>query len=725
MSVIGINVIETDGSAAPAIAAAPTSVTGVVLRSRRGPTGQAVRVSSFRQFAQRFGAHDTAYTGAYGVDGFFANGGREAWIVRVAGTGAQAARVTLLDRVGNGTLRVGAGYRGTEEGGTWGNDLYVDVRDNPEFTTALTVSRSGHQPARLQGSAWAGSTVDLTPTNPGDPPRKLRLTIDGPQNFDVTFDSSAVPVLSAATPADVAAAINAVGGSKLVASPSAGGLLIVTRKKAAAASVQAATGFDDPTRTLLGLNVATASGAAGPAGPYDSVQVTSFSGFEVGDWVRLDDGISSDWVQITQLEAQATGGGGTNYVVHFTAPAASAQNEYRTQDGATLSTTEFDLVVRMHDPTDPAPVPVETWEKLSMSSAASRYAPNLVNDQYSGSAYVVVADQNAGSFAGSDAPALGTGFRLGLSTPSTATLTRQAGANGGTPTTQDFTGALGAFDTVAVQLLIVPEAMQDAMLSAVTRAALDYCAARGDCMFVGHTPPQRDESGAKSFGQTFRSAKAYGALYWPWLTVTDPVGSGPNPTRSVPPSGSVAGIYARTDVTRGIWKAPAGDQALVRGALDVETSITDEDHTDLVKNGSVNGIRPIKGVGIVLDASRTLSTDTRWLYVNVRLLFNFVKASMRDGLRWVKQEPNREALWGMIKYGSVTPFLLRLYQAGAFGPGTPSDVFTVVCGPENNPPDQIDLGNLTVEIYFYPSRPAETILIVIGQQESGATASEG
>jgi phage tail sheath protein FI len=186
----------------------------------------------------------------------------------------------------------------------------------------------------------------------------------------------------------------------------------------------------------------------------------------------------------------------------------------------------------------------------------------------------------------------------------------------------------------------------------------------------------------------------------------------------------VAGVYARIDQLRGVWKAPAGDEALVRGVLDVESTITDADHDDLVRNGSVNGIRRITGVGIAIDASRTLSTDTRWLYVNVRLLFNYVKASLRDGLRWVRQEPNREALWGMVKYGTVTPFLQRLFQAGAFGPGTPAEVFTVVCGPENNPPDQIMLGNLTIEVYFYPARPAETILIIVGQQEGGATAAE-
>jgi phage tail sheath protein FI len=723
MSNVGINVIETDGSASPAIAGAPTSVAGVLLRSQRGPTGTAVRVSSFRQFAQRFGAHDRRFTGAYAMEGLFGNGGREAHVARVIGSGSATARVTLLDRGGNGTLRVGAGYRGAEEPGEWGNQLYLDVRDNPEFSTALAADRAGATPARLQGNAFAASTVNLTVPS-GNPARRVRIAVDGSQNLDVTLDASAVPVLAAATPEDVATAINRVAGARAVAQAAQGGLRLVSRTKGAASSIEAAAGVDDPTRTLLGLNLPAAAGAAAPAGTYDEVQLESLAGFAVGDWMRLDDGITSDWLQITALEERQTGGGQTELFARFAQPVAADQREYRRADGATASTVEFDLLVSRQEPADPAPLPVEVWEKLSMAPTARRYAPTVVNDEFSGSGYVVLTDQNPASSTGRDAPALGTGVRLGLATPATSALVRQAGADGGDPTPANFTAAMARLDTTPVQLLLAPELMADAVLQAVTRAALDYCSARGDCTFIGHTPPKRDQAGAKTFGQRFRSAKVYGALYWPWITVTDPIGAGTAPTLSIPPSGHVAGIFARTDQLRGVWKAPAGDQALVRGALDVESSVTDEDHTDLVKNGSINGIRPIQGVGIALDASRTLSTDTRWLYVNVRLLFNYVKSSLREGLRWAKQEPNREPLWGMIKFGSVTPFLLRLYQAGAFGPGTPDEVFTVICGRENNPPDQIALGNLQVEVYFYPSRPAETILIVVGQQESGATAAE-
>jgi phage tail sheath protein FI len=201
----------------------------------------------------------------------------------------------------------------------------------------------------------------------------------------------------------------------------------------------------------------------------------------------------------------------------------------------------------------------------------------------------------------------------------------------------------------------------------------------------------------------------------------DPLGG----RRWIPPTGHILGVYARTERQRGIWKAPAGNAARLNGALDVQQHITDTDHTDLVKNASVNAVRFISGQGIVIDSSRTLSTNTLWLYVNVRLLFNFVKTSLKSGLRWAVQERNTPELWNKIKYNSVTPFLMGLWRRGAFGPGAPEEVFTVKVDAENNPPERIQQGILTVEVYFYPSRPAETIILTIGQQEGGASAGEG
>ncbi len=274
------------------------------------------------------------------------------------------------------------------------------------------------------------------------------------------------------------------------------------------------------------------------------------------------------------------------------------------------------------------------------------------------------------------------------------------------------------FNPYPIELLACPESSA----YEVVEQALTYCSNRGDCMFVGHVPDygQQPLAAAKVYGQKLQQDKAYGALYLPYIQVADPLGT----LVWIPPTGHVLGVYARTDQQRGIWKAPAGDAALVNNALDVRATLNDTDHTDLVKNGSVNAIRPITGAGIVIDSSRTLSTNTLWLYVNVRLLFNYVKTSLKLGLRWVVQEPNSSDLWNKIKVLSVTPFLMGLWRRGAFGPGAPADVFTVKVDADNNPPANIQQGILNVEVYFYPSRPAETIIITVGQQEGAASASE-
>jgi phage tail sheath protein FI len=164
--------------------------------------------------------------------------------------------------------------------------------------------------------------------------------------------------------------------------------------------------------------------------------------------------------------------------------------------------------------------------------------------------------------------------------------------------------------------------------------------------------------------------------------------------------------------------------ALVRGARATEAAFTDDQHTGLVQEGLVNGIRPTPGAGIVIAASRTLSTDTRWWFVNVRLLFNFVKSSLRTSLRFVRQEPHSEELRRMVRFNVVTPFLLGLWRRGAFGSDAAEFVFSVKCDAENNPPNEVDLGNFRLEVYFYPVKPAETVVIVVGQQPSGGFASE-
>jgi len=370
----------------------------------------------------------------------------------------------------------------------------------------------------------------------------------------------------------------------------------------------------------------------------------------------------------------------------------------------------YDLFVRL-DGRD-----VERWEQLNIAAAPGTPGRNpalFINDEVLGSRYITVeipdgAGANPDATDGADDADV-DGFVL------------LADGGDDTVSAADMPGLLAAaferFDTFDIQLLCCPESTNAAVVS----GALTYCANRGDCMFIGHTPAGSDQEAAKTYGKGFQGEKVYGAIYFPQIRVNDPLGT----QRWVPPVGHVAGVFARTERERGIWKAPAGNAAKVNGALDIDQQITDVDHTDLVKNGSVNAIRFISGQGIIVDSSRTLSTSPLWLYVNVRLLFNFVKSSLKSGLRYVVQEPNDDRLWNKVKFNSIRPFLLGLWRRGAFGPGAPDDVFTIKIDEENNPPENIQQGIFTAEVFFYPSHPAETVIITVGQQEGGASASEG
>ena len=256
-------------------------------------------------------------------------------------------------------------------------------------------------------------------------------------------------------------------------------------------------------------------------------------------------------------------------------------------------------------------------------------------------------------------------------------------------------------------------------------AALAYCEQRGDAMFVGTAPPDLDPDGIKTYAAPFRARQGL-------RRAVRPVDPDREPARHdrddrgcvVPPVGHVLGVYARIADARGVWKAPAGDERRCELALGVEFDMTDADHTDLVKNGSVNGIRAIPGSGIVIDSSRTLSTDTRWLFVNVRRLFNFVKSLAARRPAVGRAGAARRGAAPTVRFNVVTPFLLGLWTQGAFGTDPPEQVFTVKCDASNNPPADVNQGRFKLEVFFYPVKPAETIIIIVGQQDSGATASE-
>jgi phage tail sheath protein FI len=215
------------------------------------------------------------------------------------------------------------------------------------------------------------------------------------------------------------------------------------------------------------------------------------------------------------------------------------------------------------------------------------------------------------------------------------------------------------------------------------------------------------------------SDQGYAAFYYPWFSVADPLGSGK--LVNVPPSGHVAGIYARTDVKRGVHKAPANE--LVAGAQRLVREVTPEEQAELNTAG-VNCIRSFQRSGIRVWGARTVAgADSEWKYVNVRRLFNFVEESIALGTNWTVFEPNDPTLWKSIRR-DVSAFLLRLWRDGALMGRTPQEAFFVQCDEQTNTQESIDAGQVIACIGLAPVKPAEFIIFRIGQHAGGAEVEE-
>ncbi len=289
------------------------------------------------------------------------------------------------------------------------------------------------------------------------------------------------------------------------------------------------------------------------------------------------------------------------------------------------------------------------------------------------------------------------------------------------------TGINGLAIADDVTMIVVPDLItaatkEDGQLDlglwkAVQTALIAHCELHSNRMAVLDAPPGMTPQQVKEW----RSDEAqydspFAALYYPWITVDNPGGSNGDATVLMPPSGHVAGVWARTDESRGVWKAPANDT--IRGVLDVERPITQNEQSVLNPIG-INCIRPFGTRGIRIWGARTLSSDSDWQYLNVRRLFNMVEATIMDGTQWAVFEPNDVTLWEGVSR-TLTGFLHGLWQSGALFGQSASQAFYVKCDAETNPPDSIDQGKLVVEVGLAPVKPAEFVIFRISQTKQSA-----
>jgi uncharacterized protein len=248
---------------------------------------------------------------------------------------------------------------------------------------------------------------------------------------------------------------------------------------------------------------------------------------------------------------------------------------------------------------------------------------------------------------------------------------------------------------------------------AIQDALLTHCETRKD-RFAILDSPETMTGGVDKLVRP-RDSK-YGAYYFPWIQVYDPERG----NVYVPPSGHVAGVYARTDNERGVHKAPANE--IVRGALGLKYNVS-KGEQDILNPKGVNCIRLMQGGGIRIWGARTLSSDPSWRYINVRRLFIMVETSIERATQWVVFEPNDHRLWKRVTR-TISSFLTLVWRNGALMGETPEKAFFVKCDEETNPPEVIDVGQLIVEIGLAPVKPAEFVIFRIGQMPAGGGVEE-
>lgn len=357
----------------------------------------------------------------------------------------------------------------------------------------------------------------------------------------------------------------------------------------------------------------------------------------------------------------------------------------------------------------------ETFENVSMAKKHPRNVVEVINQQ---SQIIEILEQSTVGPLAERVPEFGSSIIHSGFVPTDNSLPLQSSHFVGS--THDRTGIEGMEVAEDVSMICAPDLMsayQNGLIDedgvkAVQRAMIDHCERNQNRIAILDPLPDLNPQQVKRWREhTTNFDSSYAAMYYPWMKINGPEGK----PILIPPSGLVAGIYARTDVERGVHKAPANE--VVRGAMDPAIQITKSEQ-DILNPIGVNCIRSFAGMGLRVWGARTLASDARWRYVSVRRLFNYVEKSVEQGTQWAVFEPNDDDLWAKLRR-DITAFLTIVWRSGALFGKTVDEAFYVKCDAELNPPEVRDLGMVYVEIGIAPVKPAEFVILRFGQFAGG------
>lgn len=652
------------------IAGSPTSVALFVGPTKSGIDNRPIRLLSFADFQRAFGGLSQTSSLSYSVLHFFGNGGGEVIVLRVPASGARAAGTAFRrdDGASNLSLTVTALSSGAASGEIFveldpfglGSQPYTGTHDKKRFNLIVSDRLTGRV-ERFSNLTTAADSARFAPTVVNDEAtgsKLVKLILTG-------------TAISAEAP-------QATGTVYEIGTPPAAGTFARAQKLKVNVEFRDAVGAVDAGAAVSLEVPAFAQDEAKPATPLElCTRLTA----ALNAALRAHD-VSARMMEGLSIEGSVVEGG--KFLRFRIAPVGVTVTASRRADGrvtlerpgaGTSLLTTYALTERVSNP--------------SRFQLGQAYA----NSQVMGT-----------PVAGSD------------------------GDSSGQPSSPDFKAAVMAladrdpfFNILCLPDAVRPQAAdplvpQHANLDSIYEEAARICERKFAFLLIDPPPAVQDLGAAeawKTTGIKFRSRHA--AAYFPNIRVDDPLE--PGAIRSHPPSGALAGLYARTDGQSGVWQAPAGTEAVLTGAYGPSVVLSDDQHGILNPLG-LNVIRKFPVYGTVSFGARTIdgadAMGSEWKYIPVRRTASYILRSLSEGLRWAVHKPNGEVLWSQLRV-NTTSFMQGLFRQGAFKGVSAREAYFVACDASTTTPEDIDAGVVNIVIGFAPLKPAEFVVISLRQ----------
>jgi phage tail sheath protein FI len=708
-----------------------TSVAAFVGPAQMGPLNQPTLLTSVKQFNTIFGSYiETPYRcyAAHAINGFFNEGGQQCYFVRV-GNGKQAW-LNLLD---SANLDVTVTQSTTLSAAEASGSTTISVTSATGFAVGGTITiAQGATTENATITAVSGTTITLGAGLANAYPSGTTVEVVVIPAQNTTLVATALqegnPITATTVKVDPAsiAQTTTVPGTTLSAASTTNTVTVASVANFQPGDVVTiATGATTENATIAGINTTAKvftfaanlansypSGSivsmVGLAAAATSIRVVSVSGFQPGSYVQFSTGsgpatnFSYDVVRVV------------NPVTNVLTITNGLTLAYPAGTTVNIASMEFKLTVKS------ANAGTEVFSNLAMDPRHSQYYANIVDSQAITLAPPPQPDTTPPP----------------LNLPSALAAASLAGGAADNLNTLPATAYQAGVDTLKkydVDLLCVPDAVttwptanshfQPTDTQSIQAYMVAHCEQMQDRFAI------LDASEATASAATFtpvlnqraglNSENGYAGLYFPWIGIQSPFGSG---TIFVPPSGHTAGVYANNDNTYDVAHAPANEPIV--SALSVEALLSDADQGPLNQQG-INVIRSFPSQGILVWGARTIAPpdQSAWMYINVRRLLIYIEKTIREGTRFAVFQPNNITLWQQVKR-IITDFLMQLWTAGDLFGATPALAFQVRVDATLNTPAVVAMGQMIAQITVVPTHPAEFVVFQVIQDPTGASLQE-